>query len=142
MPKQTTVPVLIVAQGKGQYKGFLMNEFLDKALEKLADEFKSGKYDKYAEIMKKSVRETIEDFCRQDEEFAQAVVQGGSFEKCMETVAKNCGTGISDLEAYRRAVQFYFPGAEIRMQMTIDLIGAAAQEQTMGPMILDFTQFL
>ena len=119
-----------------------MNEFREKALKKIESEYKSGKYDKYAEIMKQGVRETLEDFCRQDEEFAQAVVQGGSFEKCMEAVAQNCGRGISDLEAYRRAVQFYFPGAEIRMQMTIELVGAAAKEQIMGPMILDFTQFL
>ena len=71
-------------------------------------------------------------------------MQGGSFTDCMKAVAKNCGHGISDLEAYRRAVRFYFPGAEIRVQMTIDLIGDAAgePEQTMGPMILDFTQFL
>lgn len=123
-----------------------MNEYLDRALKKLDEEYKAGIFDKYANIMKKSVKETLTDFCRQDDEFAQAVVQGGSFTDCMKAVAKSCGTGISDLEAYRRAVRFYFPGAEIRFQMTIDLIGDAAGEresaQDTGPMILDFTQFL
>lgn len=123
-----------------------MNIYLDKALKKLEEEYKSGSFDKYANIMKSAVKDTIADFCRQDDEFAQAVVQGGSFTDCMKAVAKSCGTGISDLEAYRRAVRFYFPGAEIRFQMTIDLIGDAAGEresaQDIGTMILDFTQFL
>lgn len=123
-----------------------MNIYLDKALKKLEEEYKSGSFDKYANIMKSAVKDTLADFCRQDDEFAQAVVQGGSFTDCMKAVAKSCGTGISDLEAYRRAVRFYFPGAEIRFQMTIDLIGDAAGEresaQDTGTMILDFTQFL
>ena len=53
-------------------------------------------------------------------------MQGGTFEDCMKAVAKGCGSSISDLDAYKKAVQFYFPGAQIRMTMTIDLIGAAA----------------
>lgn len=67
-------------------------------------------------------------FCRQDAEFAQAVVQGGSFADCMKKVAAGVGNSISDLDAYKKAVQFYFPGAEVRMQLTIDLIGQAAGE--------------
>ena len=125
-----------------------MNEFLGRALKKLDEEYKSGSFDKYANVMKAEVKKTLTDFCRQDEEFAQAVAQGGSFSDCMKAVAKNCGSGISDLEAYRRAVRFYFPGAEIRMQMSIDLIGdargpsvASAQGDRKG-LILDITQFL
>jgi hypothetical protein len=41
-------------------------------------------------------------------------------------VAAGVGQSISDLDAYKKAVQFYFPGAEVRMQLTIDLIGKAA----------------
>lgn len=129
-----------------------MSEFIEKALEKLKNQYITGKFDKYAAIMKASVKATLEDFCRQDEEFAQAVAQGGSFEECMKAVARGCGSGISDLEAYRRAVQFYFPGAEIRWTMTVDLIGAAgkeaeapastAKDESKAGIILDFTQFL
>lgn len=122
-----------------------MNIYLDKALKKLEEEYKSGSFDKYANIMKSAVKDTLADFCRQDDEFAQAVVQGGSFTDCMKAVAKSCGTGISDLEAYRCAVRFYFPGAEIRFQMTIDLIGDAAkadETENAGALILDIMQFL
>ena len=61
---------------------------------------------------------------------AQAVVQGGTFEDCMKAVAKNCGSGISDLDAYGRAVQFYFPTAAIRFQMTIDLVPHDTEDET------------
>ena len=101
-----------------------MNEFENKAIERLDLELKEGTFDRYADIMKQGVHDALVDFCRQDEEFAQAVVQGGTFTDCMKAVAKNCGHGISDLEAYRRAVKFYFPGAEIEFQMAIYLCEA------------------
>ena len=71
--------------------------------------------------MAPAVKEALLDFCRQDEEFAQAVAQGGSFQDCMAAVAKGVGNSISDLDAYKRAVSFYFPGAGIRVKMEIDL---------------------
>ena len=128
-----------------------MSEFRDEALKKLREGAKNVRGSKET-AMKEAVRATLETFCTQDEEFAQAVVQGGSFPDCMTTVAKGVGGHISDLEAYKKAVQFYFPGAEIRMQMTIDLIGAAAkerepqaakaEEKKPESIILDFTEFL
>lgn len=117
-----------------------MNEFLNQALEKL-EAGKKGSFDRYAAVMKDAVCKALLDFCRQDEEFAQAVAQGGTFVDCMKAVAKNCGSSLSDLEAYRRAVQFYFPGAEIHIQMMLDLIGKAAEDEPAG-IILDFTKFL
>lgn len=122
----------------------------EKAIEKLRKEAVSVSGQK-EKAMAPAVREALEEFCRQDEEFAQAVVQGGRFDDCMKKVAQGVGQSISDLEAYRKAVQFYFPGAEIRMTMTIDLIGAAAEEAytpkhaAEGPasgIMLDFTSFL
>ena len=127
-----------------------MSEFRDEALKKLREGAKNVRGSKET-AMKEAVRATLETFCTQDEEFAQAVVQGGSFPDCMKAVAKGVGGHISDLEAYKKAVQFYFPGAEIRMQMTIDLIGAAAASspETKEPerkkpenIVLDFTEFL
>lgn len=127
-----------------------MNEFRDQALEKLRKEAAAVSGSK-ERAMSEAVRATLENFAGQEEEFAQAIVQGGSFPDCMKAVAKGVGASISDLEAYKKAVQFYFPGAEIRMQMTIDLIGAAAASspETKEPeqkkpenIVLDFTEFL
>lgn len=102
-----------------------LNNWASKAVQKLADE--KGKVAGNKEkAMAGAVFAAIKDFCLQDEEFAQAVVQGGSFADCMKKVAAGVGQSISDLDAYKKAVQFYFPGAEVRMQLTIDLIGKAA----------------
>ncbi len=106
-----------------------MNEWYEQAVKKLEDEKGAGKYDRYASAMKEAVCEALDGFCRQDGEFAQAVVQGGTFEDCMKAVAKNCGSSISDLEAFRRAVQFYFPGADVRFQMSVNLCASVGTEE-------------
>lgn len=104
-----------------------MENWAAQAVKKLEDEKKHVKGQKEM-AMKGAVIAAVKDFCVQDEEFAQAVVQGGTFAECMKKVAAGTGNAISDLDAYKKAVQFYFPGAEVRMQLTIDLIGKAAEE--------------
>lgn len=103
------------------------NNWAKEASEKLTAEAKevTGQKEK---IMEGPVLEAIKMFCEQETEFAQAVVQGGSFAECMKKVASGVGNAISDIDAYKKAVQFYFPGAVVNMQMTIDLIGTAAQQ--------------
>lgn len=104
-----------------------LNNWATQALNKLKEGKKnvSGNKEK---AMAGAVAAQLESFCRQDAEFAQAVVQGGTFADCMKAVAENVGNAISDLDAYKKAVRFYFPGAEVKMQLTIDLIGKAAGE--------------
>lgn len=105
-----------------------MSKMATQAINKLKEGKKNvtGQKEK---AMASAVADQLENFCRQDEEFAQAVFQGGAFSECMKKVAAGVGASISDLEAYRKAVQFYFPGAEVRMQLTIDLIGSAAGDE-------------
>lgn len=114
-----------------------MNKWYERAKNKLETEKKAGKYDRYAGAMKDAVCEALDGFCQQDGEFAQAVVQGGTFEDCMKAVAKGCGSAISDLEAFRRAVRFYFPGADVRFQMSVNLCASIEAddepEQTQVP---------
>ena len=124
-----------------------MNEWYERAKSKLEAQKQAGKFDRYAEIMKDAVCDALDGFCRQDSEFAQAVVQGGTFEDCMKDVAKNCGKGISDLEAFRRAVRFYFPGADVKFHMTVNLCAdveaeATAQAAGTAPKIIDLEDFL
>lgn len=90
--------------------------------------------------MKSAVRDAILEFCRQNEEFAQAVAQGGSFKDCMAAVAKGVGGSISDLEAYRRAVSFYFDGAKVNFSMTIQMEPAATEQDRNG-ILLDLSNF-
>lgn len=124
-----------------------MNEWYGQAAKKLEAEKKAGKYDRYAEVMKDAVCEALDGFCRQDAEFAQAVVQGKPFEACMQAVSVGCGSAISDLEAFRRAVRFYFPGADVKFHMTVNLCadveaGPGRQASAAGAKILDLEDFL
>lgn len=103
---------------------------IQKAIEKLNSENKNFKGNSHASAMRSAVLAVLINFCEQDSEFAQAIVQNDkTFSDCMKAVAQNCGSSISDLDAYKKAVRFYFPGADIRCTMEIDLIGAAAEER-------------
>ena len=111
--------------------------YKEQAIEKLnkeLKEFKSG--DRKASAVKDAVADTLKTFCQQDEEFAQAVVQTDkTLSDCCETIMKDTGSSISDLEVYKKAVNFYFPGADIKMTMEIDLIGSAAESKPQGKVI-------
>lgn len=120
----------------------------DKAAEKLAATFDEVK-DRYGAVMKAPVRDALLDFAKQDEEFAEAIIDGGSFKDCMAAVCKGIGQCLSDLEAYSRAAAFYFPGCKVRFAMHIDLIGDAAAAETPTPaaeekqgIVLDLAAFL
>lgn len=104
-----------------------LQNHLTSALEKLDKKQIQAVKGQKEKAMAGAVAEALRSFCRQDAEFAQAVDQGGSFAECMAAVAKGVGQSISDLDAFKRAVGFYFPGAKIQMQMTIDLVGDAAK---------------
>ena len=104
-------------------------EYFAQAKEKLAAGL-AEKLDMYGEAMKGSVHDALLEFCRQDEEFAQAVAQGGSFADCMKAVGKCVKrNAISDAEAWGAAVKFYFPGAGIRVEMRIDLCADVRREE-------------
>ena len=71
-----------------------------------------------------AVREALESFCEQESEFEQAIEQSGkTFQACLDEVVKDCGSCLSDIEAYRRAVKFYFSTASVSFVMQIDLSG-------------------
>ena len=106
-----------------------MSDIVTEAKEKLAREHKAARYDQYARIMKDGVKKTLVQFCEQSEVFAEKVAHGKSFEECMKAVAKNCGNGLSDVDAYKRAVKFYMPEAKIRVHMEIFTGEAPVQER-------------
>ncbi len=108
-----------------------MNDVITLALEKLEKEFEEKITNQIANAIKKESYETLVYFCKQDEEFAQAVYQSNkTFSECLNEIIKDVGRSISDIEAYRRMVKFYFSTAEIRFEMKIDLIGSASGAET------------
>lgn len=100
---------------------------IKKAIEKLNDEKINFKGDRYGKVMLEDVHKVLVSFCEQEEEFAQAIVQSDkTLSDCLKAVAKGITNSISDLDAYKKAVRFYFEGADIECTMKINLIGSAA----------------
>lgn len=90
--------------------------------EKLTAELTDAKLGKYENVVKPYVLDEICIFAKQNNEFAQAIEQlGKSFADCLKATVKGAGSSLEDLEVYKRAVAFYFPGADIKCTMTLDL---------------------
>lgn len=110
--------------------------YKEQALKKLEDEkgnvnLKGGNQ---ANTVLKTIIQPVIDalgsFAQQDEEFAQAIVQGGTLQKCFETVfeeIKKSNYALSDFKTYETAASFFFPGCKIHYHMDIDLCGDAGK---------------
>lgn len=89
---------------------------------------------RYEQVVFRPVARMIRDFCEQNEEFAEAVAQkDGDFGGCMKAVVSGAGAALSDIETYRRAVNYYFPGAGIRFYMEIDTCAGVRNEKDILP---------
>ncbi len=92
--------------------------YLEEAVAKIENGIAAVKGQK-ENVVKRPVADALISFCRQ-EEFAQAVVQSEkTFADCVAHVVAGCGNALSDIEAYRKAVGFWFPGAVVDMVLTI-----------------------
>lgn len=111
--------------------------FKEQAIQKLEKELKAfNSKDNKAKAVKDAVADALKNFCEQDDEFAQAVVQNDkTLSDCCDSIMKKVGQSISDIEVYEKAVNFYFPGADIKMTMEIDLIGSAADKKPQSKVI-------
>lgn len=110
------------------------DEIVAAAIDRLTKEDRESKYDRYGVVMHAAVRDALSEFCRQNVEFAQAICQSDKhFFDCMKAVAKGISNAISDLDAYTRAVQFYFSTATISFKMLIDVGDGVLNETPAAP---------
>lgn len=118
---------------------------LEQAIEKINNELKSFKGDKYGDVIKNGVAAALRDFAQQDEEFAQAIVQNDkTLSDCCASIVEGAGFAISDNQAYKMAAQFYFPGADVSFRMVVNLCkteGAADNTDKPTGIILDLADF-
>lgn len=94
--------------------------FANLAVEKLKNEAEktSGKYPE----VRKGVLDALIHFCNQSEIFAKVVYETDkTFRTCLDVVLHNHGNCLSDIEAYRRSVLFYFDNADVSFEMIIHL---------------------
>jgi|GEM_PF-247541 hypothetical protein len=115
--------------------GAAINITAKKAQKKLSDELSAANLSRRAQVIAEPTLEALNTFCEQNEEFAQAVLQTDkTFAECAENAVKGAGGSLSDIEVYRKAVGFYFKGADVHFNMTIDLgDGSDISEQTARP---------
>ena len=94
------------------------------------DYFRYTGDNRYGKVIAKATADALKTFCRQEPEFEQAVEQSGkTFDECISSICKGgLGSGCSDLEVYAKAVRFYFPGADVSMNMTINMSGDVEAE--------------
>jgi len=111
-----------------EYKEKTTQEALEK-IDKELKEFKStGQKEK---AVSSHVANVLKDFCRQELEFAEAVVQTEkTLSDCCESIMKDVGNSRSDIEVYRKAVSLYFPGAGIDMVMTVNMSASVEGNDT------------
>lgn len=92
------------------------------AIEKIKSQQKNMKLSDKAQAVSDSVIKALTLFCEQNTEFAQAIEQSDkTLADCINHTVAECGGSISDLEVYKRAVSFYFHGADVRFNMIIDV---------------------
>lgn len=105
-------------------------EFVDwraKAKEKLEAEDKLFTGSRSAQTVQSYVLRALLSFADQEPRFAEVVCNTKrTFSECCAAVVHNAGEVLSDLDAYRKAVQFYFPNAEISFVMNIKLTGGGS----------------
>lgn len=138
-----------------------MNDTAKRAIEKLKKERQSipvikdsdvgaklqssAAADAKASLMANAVLKAMVDFCRQSSEFAGAVLKGGSFADCMKAAAKGFGNYAEGAEVCKKCVQFYVPGAQIRVQWLVEIpdsAGSADKEKEQGGFVLDLMDLL
>lgn len=103
------------------------------AVEKIAEELKAFKGDRYGEAVKNHVASTLTHFCEQNERFAEVVYRTKrTLSDCCAEIMKGCGQSISDIDVYRGAVRHYFPNADIEFTMTISINGDAPTEEELN----------
>ncbi len=115
-----------------------MSDYKEQAFKKLTDEREGIKLsggssaNKVLKTIIQPVIDALESFVKQDEEFAQAVAQGGTLQKCFEEVykaIKDSNFALSDFKTYETAAGFFFPGCKIRYHMEIDLCGNVSNSE-------------
>lgn len=108
-----------------------MENYKEQALSKLNDEANSikvnGEHSNHVlNVIKEPVLDALKKFINQDNEFAQAIVQGGSLSECFQHIIDLFSSkryALSDIDTYSEAVKFFFPTATIHFVMTIDVCG-------------------
>ena len=93
------------------------NAYYEIAAEKLKRECPGAKSDRYGDVIKKPVAEMLTKLSGEYEDLAKAIAEGRSFEECVKYCKPSGNT--SDLEVYKKAIEFYMPNAKVQYKIEI-----------------------
>ena len=106
-----------------------VTDFSALAVEKIKNELKSFSGGNKETAVSKFVAEKIIDFCEQNKDFAKVVYKfKRTLSDCCAAIMHKTGNCVSDIEVYKKAIQFYFPNTEITMTINIKQTGDAPDE--------------
>lgn len=103
------------------------------AAEKIATELKSFTGGSKEKAISKFAAETLAHFCEESPQFAQVVYKTRrTLSDCCAQVMKATGNYVSDIDVYRGIVRAYFPNADVKFLMNIEINGEAPSEEEMA----------
>lgn len=103
------------------------------AAEKIAAELKSFTGGSKEKAVSRFAAETLTHFCQESPQFAQVVCKTRrTLSDCCAQVMKGVGNYVSDIDVYRGIVRAYFPNADVKFLMNIEINGAAPSEEEMA----------
>ena len=107
--------------------------FQPKAVEKIAGDPKGFYGGQKEKCVSSEVAAQITHFCEESPEFAEVVYKTKrTLSDCCAEVLKGTGNHVSDIDVYRGIVKAYFPNADVRFFMSIEINGAAPSEEEMA----------
>ena len=111
---------------------------IHNAEEKLKREMKSENPNIPVTMIQKKVAAALKEFFMQEPKIAEEIINSKkTFDKCCENILRDTKQQryISDLEAYKRAVEFYIPGADIKFSMSVILPGNSAANISLADLL-------
>lgn len=107
--------------------------FQPLAVEKIAEELKTFAGGRKEKCVSSHVAAQITHFCEESPEFAEVVYKTKrTLSDCCAEVLKDAKEYVSDIDVYRGIVKVYFPNADVRFFMNIEINGAAPSEEEMA----------
>lgn len=103
------------------------------AAEKIAAELKEFKGGNKEKAISKFAAKALTHFCEESPAFAQVVYKTRrTLSDCCAEVMKGTGNYVSDIDVYRGIVRAYFPNADVKFLMNIEINGAAPSDEEMA----------
>ena len=110
-----------------------LKNYQNLATEKIAAELKSFTGGRKEKCISAHAAAEVTHFCEESPAFAEVVYKTKrTLSDCCAEVVKDAKDFISDIDVYRGIVRAYFPNADVKFLMNIEINGAAPSEEEMA----------